>query len=390
MAFTLIINPGSSSKKFALYSSRTLLLEAYVERIADGFEMCTSLDGEQQKCSLLDHNEYNGSLGQFLDNAVQRNMLASYADVTKVALRVVAPGTFFQSHRMIDEEYIHKLENLTKIAPLHIPHLLQEITATKQLLPHALLVGISDSAFHGTMPDLTRRYSIPEADAAQFDIFHFGYHGLSVASVLARADSVAREPLRKVIVCHIGSGVSVTAVKNGKSVDTSMGYAPGSGLLMGSRAGDVPTGALLSLMQQKNLKPADALVYLQTHSGLKGLTGESDLRILLERRAQGHAKATAAIDSFIYHLQKAIGGYLATLGGADAIILTATASQRSPQLRQMLLQSLAPLGIMLDIEKNDATINKEAVISTNQSPIKVLVIKTNEADEILKNSELFW
>ena len=390
MAFTLIINPGSSSKKFALYSSRTLLLEAYVERIADGFEMCTSLDGEQQKCSLLDHNEYNGSLGQFLDNAVERKMLASYADVTKVALRVVAPGTYFQAHRVIDEEYIHKLENLTKIAPLHIPHLLQEITATKQLLPHALLVGISDSAFHSTMPDLTRRYSIPEADAAQFDIFHFGYHGLSVASVLPRADIVAREPLRKVIVCHIGSGVSVTAVKNGKSVDTSMGYAPGSGLLMGSRAGDVPSGALLSLMQQKNLKPADALVYLQTHSGLKGLTGESDLRILLERRAQGQAKATAAIDSFIYHLQKAIGGYLAILGGVDAIILTATASQRSPQLRQLLLQSLAPLGILLDTEKNDAAINKEAVISTNQSPIKVLVIKTNEADEILKNSELFW
>ena len=390
MAFTLIINPGSSSKKFALYSSRTLLLEAYVERIADGFEMCTSLDGEQQKCSLLDHNEYNGSLGQFLDNAVERKMLASYADVTKVALRVVAPGTYFQAHRVIDEEYIHKLENLTKIAPLHIPHLLQEITATKQLLPHALLVGISDSAFHSTMPDLTRRYSIPEADAAQFDIFHFGYHGLSVASVLPRADIVAREPLRKVIVCHIGSGVSVTAVKNGKSVDTSMGYAPGSGLLMGSRAGDVPTGALLSLMQQKNLKPADALVYLQTHSGLKGLTGESDLRILLERRAQGQAKATAAIDSFIYHLPKAIGGYLAILGGVDAIILTATASQRSPQLRQLLLQSLAPLGILLDTEKNDAAINKEAVISTNQSPIKVLVIKTNEADEILKNSELFW
>ena len=367
-----------------------MLLEAYVERIADGFEMCTSLDGEQQKCSLLDHNEYNGSLGQFLDNAVERKMLASYADVTKVALRVVAPGTYFQAHRVIDEEYIHKLENLTKIAPLHIPHLLQEITATKQLLPHALLVGISDSAFHSTMPDLTRRYSIPEADAAQFDIFHFGYHGLSVASVLPRADIVAREPLRKVIVCHIGSGVSVTAVKNGKSVDTSMGYAPGSGLLMGSRAGDVPTGALLSLMQQKNLKPADALVYLQTHSGLKGLTGESDLRILLERRAQGQAKATAAIDSFIYHLQKAIGGYLAILGGVDAIILTATASQRSPQLRQLLLQSLAPLGILLDTEKNDAAINKEAVISTNQSPIKVLVIKTNEADEILKNSELFW
>jgi acetate kinase len=261
---------------------------------------------------------------------------------------------------------------------------------TKKILPQVKLVGISDSAFHANMPDLTRRYSIPEADSEQFDIYHFGYHGLSVASVLARADMVARDPFRKVIVCHIGSGVSVTAVKNGKSMDTTMGYAPGSGLLMGSRAGDLPTGALLSLMQQKNLKPTDALVYLQTNSGLKSLAGESDMRILLERRAQGEHRATAAIDTFIYHLQKAIGGYIATLGGVEAIILTATASQRSPILRQLLLEPLASLGIILDIDKNNATVNQEAVITTRQSPIKVLVIKTAEADEILKNSELFW
>jgi len=389
MAFTLIINPGSSSKKFALYMSRTLLLEAQVERLADGYEMCTSIGSEQQKCDLLDRNGYNGSLGQFLDSAVARKIITSYADITRVALRVVAPGTYFQQHRLIDDEYLSKLEELTKVAPLHIPHLLSEIAATRQILPQTKLVGVSDSAFHSTLPDITRVYSIPEADAKEFDIYHFGYHGLSVASVLAKADMVAREPMRKVIVCHIGSGVSITAVKNGKSVDTTMGYAPGSGLLMGTRAGDLPTGAMLSLMQQKNLKPADALVYLQTNSGLKGLAGESDLRVLLERRAQGHGKATTAIDSFIYHLQKAIGGYIATLGGVEAIILTATASQRSPQLRELLIKPLAPLGIILDTDKNDMTVNKEAVISTAESPIKVLVIKTNEAEEILKNSELF-
>ena len=389
MAFTLVINPGSSSKKFALFSSRTLLLEAYVERLADGYEMCTTIGGEQQKCDLLNRDQYNGSLGQFLDGAIKRGLLTDYTDVAKVALRVVAPGTYFQQHRLIDEEYLRKLEDLSKVAPLHIPHLLQEIRVTKQILPQSKLVGVSDSAFHASMPEITKRYSIPESDAKQFDIYHFGYHGLSVASVLARADMVAREPLRKVIVCHIGSGVSITAVKNGKSVDTTMGYAPGSGLLMGTRAGDLPTGAMLSLMQQKNLKPADALVYLQTNSGLKGLSGESDLRILLERRAQGHTKAVAAIDTFIYQLQKAIGGYIATLGGVEAIILTATASQRSPQLRQLLIEPLAPLGIILDKEKNDVAINKEAVISTQGSPIKVLVIKTCEAEEILKNSELF-
>ena len=365
------------------------MLEAYVERSAGGYEMCTAISGEQQKCDLLNRDEYNGSLGQFLDGAIKRELLANYDDVTRVALRVVAPGTYFQEHRLIDEEYLRKLEALSNVAPLHIPHLLQEIKATRQILPQTKLVGVSDSAFHANMPDITRRYSIPESDAKQFDIYHFGYHGLSVASVLARADTVAREPLRKVIVCHIGSGVSITAVKNGRSVDTTMGYAPGSGLPMGTRAGDLPTGALLSLMQQKNLKPADALVYLQTNSGLMSLAGESDLRILLEQRSKGYTKATAAIDTFIYHLQKAIGGYMATLGGVEAIVLTATASQRSPMLRQLLIEPLAPLGIILDKEKNDAAINQEAVISTDGSPIKVLVIKTREAEEILKNSELF-
>lgn len=389
MAFTLIINPGSASKKFALFSDRTLLLEAQVERLGDGYEMCTTIGREQLKCDRLSRDEYNGSLVQFLDTAIGRGLLSGYVDVTKVALRVVAPGTYFQKHRVINEEYLSKLVGLSKVAPLHIPHLLREIEATKQILPQSKLIGISDSAFHANMPDVTRCYSIPEYDAAQFDIYHFGYHGLSVASVLGRAASVAETPLDKVIVCHIGSGVSVTAVKNGQSIDTTMGYAPGSGLLMGTRAGDLPTGALLSLMQQKNLKPADALVYLHTNSGLKGMAGESDIRILLERRAQGELKATAAIESFIYHLQKAIGGYLATLGGVDAIILTATASQRSPQLRQLLIEPLLPLGIILDKDKNDRAVNQDAVISATQSQVKVLVVKTNEAEEVLKNSEFF-
>ncbi len=389
MAFTLIINPGSSSKKFALFSERTLLLEAYVERLAEGYEMCTTIGNEQQKCDLLNRDEYDGSVRQFLDTAISRGLLTAYSDVAKVALRVVAPGTYFQQHRLIDGEYVSKLSALSKVVPLHIPHLEQEIVATEKILPQAKLIGISDSAFHASLPDVTRRYSIPEYDAAQFDIYHFGYHGLSVASVLGRAAVVADTPLHKIIVCHIGSGVSVTAVKDGKSIDTTMGYAPGSGLLMGTRAGDLPTGALLSLMQQKNLKPVDALVYLQTQSGLKGLTGESDLRILLDRRSQGDQKATTAIDVFIYHLQKAIGGYLAILGGADAIILTATASQRSPQLRQLLLEPLAHLGIILDIEKNDAIINRDAIISAADSAVKVLVVKTAEAEEVLKNSELF-
>jgi acetate kinase len=163
----------------------------------------------------------------------------------------VAPGTYFQQHRLIDESYLAKLRDLSQVAPLHVPHLIAEIEATLQILPKATLVGISDSAFHASMPRVSRNYSLPGEDAEKFDIYHFGYHGLSVASVLKKADELNKSPLSRVIVCHIGSGVSVTAVKDGKSIDTTMGYAPGSGLLMGTRAGDLPTGALLSLNATK-------------------------------------------------------------------------------------------------------------------------------------------
>jgi acetate kinase len=188
-------------------------------------------------------------------------------------------------------------------------------------------------------------------------------------------------------VCHIGSGVSITAVKNDVSIDTTMGYAPGSGLLMGSRAGDLDTGALLALMQAQNLKPADAQVYLQTNGGLRGLAGEADLRLLLERRARGDKAAQDAISSFIYHIQKAIGSYVAIMGGLDTLIFTATASERSPSLRSLVVEKLSGLHIQINEEKNERCVSRDGMISEDDSAVAVLVIKTDEADEILRASE---
>ena len=382
MAFTLVVNPGSSSKKFALYQDTALLLEAYIERSSNGFLMCSNLGGVQQKCDTLGAGAYKDSLGNFITACVESGQITEAGSIDTVAMRVVAPGTYFQKHQEITKEFEAKLAAAEVRAPLHIPHIQQEIEAAQHFLPKARLVGISDSAFHSTLSKSARNYSLPTADVEELDLYRFGYHGISVASVTRRFNKVLGSVPERAVVCHIGSGVSITALKNGKSVDTTMGYAPGSGLIMGTRAGDVDTGALLFLMQQKNYKPNDAQVYLQSAGGLKALGGESDLRILLERRARGEEIATETLAAFIYQLQKTIGGYAAILGGLDAIVLTATASERSPAMRDMLLRSLQFLGFGFDTYENAACINRDGIISTKESAVTVAVIKTNEAEEM--------
>jgi acetate kinase len=386
MGITLVVNPGSSSKKFALYRDRTLLINAYVERSVDGFEMCTAISGTQQLCEQLDKGDFKDSLSNFLEIAKQNKYFAEFYEVTKVAVRVVAPGTFFQDHRLIDEDYLSRLKKLVSTVPLHIPHLLQEIESIKKFLPAAKIVAVSDSYFHRTIPVEARRYSIPEEESIKHDIYRFGYHGLSVASVMRKIKKFSQGDNAKVVVCHIGSGVSVTAVKDGKSVDTTMGYAPGSGLLMGSRAGDLEIGALLALMQFQHLRPTDAQVYLQTRGGLKGLTGESDIRLVLERRAKGDKAASEAISTFVYHIQKAIGSYVAIMGGIDTLVFTATASERSSLIRSLIAEPLAYLNISIDFDKNEQCLSRDGVLSKDGSKVNVLVVKTDEAEEILLSS----
>jgi len=389
MALTLIINPGSSSKKFALFSDRTLIFDAYVEKHEDGFEMCTAIKGVQQSCQIIEKNNFKESLQKFLEAAQDYLVEVDLTLINKVVVRVVAPGNYFQQHRLVDNFFIQELKKIANTAPLHAPLLLQEIEAIKKLFPKTPLVAASDSYFHHTLPEYVRRYSIPADLAKECEVYHFGYHGLSVSSVLRRLKQVSKRAPKRLIVCHIGSGVSVTAVLDGQSIETTMGYAPGSGLIMGSRAGDVPTSALLAIMQAKNLRPTDALVFMQTNGGLRALTGESDLRILLDRKAGGDQAAILALASFSHHIQKAIGGYIAILGGVDAVIFTATAGERSPALRSLILSKLTGLDIHLDEEKNAACVSRDGVISHSDDKVEVLVIKTNEAEEMLYSSESF-
>ena len=387
MAVTLIVNPGSSSKKFALYKEEVLAIKSHVERSDDGFEMCVTVGGVQQKCEPILTHKFSESLSRFIEDVKKRKIIGSVSEVTKVAIRVVAPGTFFQTHREVNDEYIKKLKTQQSFAPLHIPHVLSEIETIKKILPQAYVVSVSDSAFHATIPNYIRQYSIKKEDSEKHDIYRFGYHGLSVASAVQRIHALTGVDPKRAVVCHIGSGVSITAIKDYKSFDTTMGYTPGNGLLMSSRAGDLDAGALLALMKIKNFKPVDAETYIQNQGGLRGLTGESDLRFILEKRAQRSKDAETAISAFVHHIQKVIGGYMAVLGGLDTLVFTATAGERSSILRSLITKELNSLGIELDEDKNELCISRDGVISKTGSSVKVVVIKTDETAEIFRISK---
>ncbi len=384
MAFTLLINPGSSSKKYSLCRDGVVVSQQRFERGANGFELCIEQNGQQQKCEGVSADAFRSALHQVLDLYLRTAVIQNLQDITVVGVRIVAPGTYFQTHRIIDDIFLHKLREREPAAPLHIPHTLAELELIRVELPEANVVSVSDSAFHATLLPPARQYSIDVHDTEQFDIHRFGYHGISVASVVHRYRELRGDLPSRTIVCHVGSGVSMTAVREGVSVDTTMGFGPDSGLIMGTRAGDLDAGALLELMRVKNIRSFDALTYIQTKGGLVGLSGESDFRHILERVAHADAAAEAALTHFVYRFQKQLGAYAAALGGLDAIILTATAAERSPVLRQAVCDNLDWLGVRLDVVVNDQLLGRDGVISANDSRVEVMVVRTQELEEMLR------
>lgn len=384
MGVTLVINPGSSSKKYAWYQDGQRVLTVAYERTSDGIEVSTEHRGVRQPIEHLGPDTYREALDRTLKKAAALELVSEAEPLAAVCIRIVAPGSYFQQHVRITDEYVARLKQVEAAAPLHVPHMLAEIETVRAALPQVPFVAASDSAAHASMPSVARTYSIPPEDTRQYDLYRFGYHGLSVASVTRRLPAFLGSKPSRVIVAHVGSGVSVTAFREGQSVDTSMGFAPGTGVMMASRAGDVDTGALLELMRVKHLQLIDCHAYLQTRGGLAGLAGDSDLRRVLERRANGDEAAAAAIEQFAYLLRKQIGAYVAALGGIDALVLTATAAERSPLLRQAILGGLDAIGLWLHEEENEACVGRDGIISPADSPAVVAVMRTDEMGEMYR------
>ena len=384
MDTTLIINPGSSSKKYALYQNGREVFSVSYEQTKDGFGKCISVGSERNVCESSTAIHYHDALAETCALAVARGCISRCEDITRVGVRIVAPGTFFTTNRVIEGTYMTHLREVAVFAPLHIPHQIEEIERVQALLPHTRVLGVSDSAFHATITERARQYSIPRAEVQQFDMYRFGHHGLSVASVMRRVTDERGAMPERAIVCHVGSGVSVTALKHGKSIDTTMGFAPTSGLMMGTRGADIDVAAVFYMIARHGGDVRAVEHIINDESGLKGLLGSSDLRVALDRRARGDVRGILGVSMYVEGIRKAIGAYTALLGGIDMLILTATAPERNPEVRALLTERFEYLGVHIDGTKNESLGSRAGSISASHSQVEVRVVHTDEMGEMAR------
>lgn len=354
----LVLNSGSSSVKYRLVQPDTgeSLVDGVVERVVD----------------------YRAALQQVFD-AVS-SVGVSTDDVMAVGHRVVHGGRQFYRPTLIDDALVAKLDELAPLAPLHNPPAVLGITEARALLPNVPHVAVFDTAFFHNLPAAAAEYAINRDVAAQWHIRRYGFHGTSHQYVSEQAAQFLGLPLESVnqIVLHLGNGASASAIAGGRPIDTSMGMTPMEGLVMGTRSGNIDPGIIMYLSRTAGMSIEDIDVLLNRRSGVSGLGGATDFRELHKRMNEGDAAAQLAYDVYIHRLRKYIGGYLALLGGADVITFTAGVGENDAAVRRDALAGLLALGIELDEERNLSPNRGPRRISTDTSPVSVLVIPTNE------------
>lgn len=394
MSKTIAINAGSSSLKWQLYlmPEEKVLAKGLIERIGLKDSISTvKFDGRTEK-QVLDITDHTQAVKILLDDLMRFNIIASFDEITGVGHRVVAGGEYFKDSALVDEEVIQKVEELSLLAPLHNPANAAGIRAFKELLPDITSVVVFDTSFHTTMPEKAYRYPLPTKYYTENKVRKYGAHGTSHEYVAHEAAKLLGKPIEelKLITCHIGNGASITAVDKGLSVDTSMGFTPLGGVMMGTRTGDIDPAIIPYLMQYTDdfKTPEDISRILNRESGLLGVSEKSsDMRDIHEAMRAGDAKAQLANDIFVDRIQKYIGQYLAVLNGADAIIFTAGIGENSVTIRRLVIEGISWFGCDIDPEKN--VYGQYGDISTPEAKVRVLVIPTDEELVIARDVERF-
>ncbi|MBQ6130493.1 hypothetical protein IJI72_02275 [Candidatus Saccharibacteria bacterium] len=385
----LITNPGSSSRKYALYRENELLCSLHFE--FEGKQVVCTLktsDGAKKKLkeTFRSLNDTVKNLNRILTD---EGFLGGVSKIDAILARTAAPGDFFAHDHLVDDACLKELEAAKKKAPLHIPTVAGEIEEFVKDFQGTPIITISDSGFHDARPDLTKYYSFDLDLAKKFDIQRWGFHGLSVGSIV---NYMEREHilLEKLIVCHLGSGSSLTAVFQGKSLDTTMGYTPLEGLTMSTRAGSMDVAAALALKRGLKIESDEELEkYLNKQCGLLGLSGKTDdMREIIQLRDEGDDRGTFAHAMFVYRVQSEIGRMAASLGGVDALVFTATIGERSAEIRRSVSQKLSYLGFSLDNAKNEADLENrhENIAAEGSKPI--YVIRTDEFEEMIRRAKV--
>ena len=307
--------------------------------------------------------------------------IQSLDEINAVGHRVVHGGEKFNSSVLITDEVVQKIIECIDLAPLHNPPNLNGIFAIKELMPNVPQVGVFDTAFHQTMPDYAYLYGLPYSLYEKYAIRRYGFHGTSHKYVSQKVCSFLNVPYeeQKIITCHIGNGASITAIKNGRSIDTSMGMTPVEGLLMGTRSGDVDAGVLTFIMEQENVGTQAISTIVNKYGGVLGISGvSSDMREIAQAIQNGDKRAELALKMYNYRIKKYVGSYAAALGGLNILVFTGGVGENQWQTRAAVCENMDFLGIKLDEEKNKNIRGIEAVISAENSPVKVVVIPTDE------------
>jgi acetate kinase len=393
LAKIIAINAGSSSLKFQLLQmpEEEVLTKGLVERIGLNDSIFTiEVNGEKVK-EVKDIQDHSEAVSMLLDKLIKHNIISSLDEIEGIGHRVVHGGEKFNDSVLISDEVLKEIEEISYLAPLHNPANVVGIKAFKNVLPNVPAVAVFDTAFHQSMPEKSFLYSLPYEYYEQYGIRKYGFHGTSHKYVSERAAELLGRPVEqlRLLSCHLGNGASIAAIEGGKSIDTSMGFTPLAGVTMGTRSGNIDPSLIPYIMQKTGQSAEEVLNVLNNKSGMLGVSGfSSDLRDIESEAEQGNERAELALEVFASRIHKYIGSYAARMAGIDAIIFTAGIGENSTAVRERVLRGLEFMGVYWDPALNQVR-GKEAFISYPHSPVKVIVIPTNEEVMIARDTMRF-
>ena len=381
----LVINCGSSSLKYQVIDSvsEQVLAKGLCERIGIDGRLTyqkAGLEKEITDKAMPTHKEAISLVLSALTND-KTGALKNLSEIGAVGHRIVHGGERFTKSCVIDDEVIKGVEEVSDLAPLHNPANIIGINACRELMPNTPMVGVFDTAFHQTMPEKAYMYGLPYSYYENYKVRKYGFHGTSHSYVSKRVAEIEGKPYEQVktIVCHLGNGASICAVKNGKSVDTSMGLSPLEGLIMGTRSGDIDPSVIEFIAKKENLDISEVLNILNKKSGVEGISGvSSDFRDLIAAEGKGNRRAALALSMFSYSVAKYIGSYAAAMNGVDVIAFTAGIGENTPSVREEVCGYLGFMGVDIDKKVNVHVHGEEKLISAENSKVKIYVIPTNE------------
>ena len=390
MTKIMAVNAGSSSLKFQLFEmdDESVITSGVIERIGLEDSIFTIKYDGKKTVTTSPIKDHKVAVELLLDTLIEKGIVKELNEIKGVGHRVVQGGSYFDSSAIIDEDVVSKIDELKSLAPLHNPAHLTGYYAFKEAIPEAGAVAVFDTAFHQTMPAKAYLYGLPIEYYKNYKVRRYGFHGTSHSFVSKRAVEFLGldKDNSKVIVCHLGNGSSISAVQNGKCVDTTMGLTPLEGVVMGTRSGSIDPAIVEYIAKKENLDLAGVMNVLNKKSGLQGMSGvSSDMRDLRAAAAEGNEDAKNAIEVLCYGIAKYVGGYVAAMNGVDAIVFTAGIGENVGMIREKVCSYLGFLGVTIDAKANEA-MGEEVVISGADSKVKVAVIPTNEELAICRDT----